>query len=814
MAFQLTAKTRSILNQIEKNPSVVLDIENIEFIYSSSVVLKRVLYDDGSFFDSGINWDSASPSDEFLSYINLKESTNVITQSIYPDKEGSSSITSVQFSIIDKNGSVSKAFSQNTIGEILGKKAEALLGFVGGIYPADFMPIMNGIIVDFYYSAGAVNLTISHADSLRKQSLLTSSSTKLTAAIDNSTLSIPVVDSTGLVQESTGFTNYVKIDDEIIDIEVSGVGLGGGLSGFIARQRGALGTQSVPHEIDAEVKFVYTIEGKPLDIAQRIMMSSNGVFNEFVSDFQVTSQQQSGSTFIDNAVFINHPNIERASGLVRGDRIRYLVDNSFVEYNIISFGVLESGFSYFIVDANIETIVDIETDLIFSSQYNTLNFGLGMFPFEVDNAEIDRIKSTFSPNFVDMKFYIEDGIESARDFLNKQLAFAAGCVFIPRNARTSVTFLSPPLSSEALPILNENTVMNLIDLKPIRSINKFYYNDILFKYRKSVLDGEFKTFVEFLDSDSVDQFGVGVKQLSIESDGYEDNTQTTQIINRLSGRFLDRYNQAATLIKGVKMPFKYGFNIQVGDVVLFGGNGVKIADYNTGKIELPIEKYEVINQKIDLTGTVSLDILSTGYAIQGTFATFSPSSLVDTATTTAIKVKRINQADGFDFERDKYNDLIGARMRVRSSDFLYDELTTITALDAQDRNTLIIEALPTAPLSDYIIELANYKDQPDYGTSDAIDAMKQRYSFTMPQLTVTAVTSNIEFDVSSVVDLYVGAKISIHNPDFALGDDIATITDITGSTITIDVSPGFAVAIGDVVETLNNIDGFDGYLFL
>jgi len=51
MSFKLTAKTRSILNQIQKNPSLVLDIEGLDIIYSSSAVFKRVIWDDGQTWD-------------------------------------------------------------------------------------------------------------------------------------------------------------------------------------------------------------------------------------------------------------------------------------------------------------------------------------------------------------------------------------------------------------------------------------------------------------------------------------------------------------------------------------------------------------------------------------------------------------------------------------------------------------------------------------------------------------------------------------------------------------------------------------------
>lgn len=803
MAFNLTAKTRSILNQIQKNPSLTLDIEGIDVIYSSSAVLKRVTWDGGFFWDSGIFWDSSAPSNEFISYIDLNQSTKVIGQQIYPDKDGASSISTIQVSIIDKDGSVSKKLALNSITEILGKKTEVALGFVGADY-SDFMPIMNGFIVDYYYKSGTVNITISHSDALRKQSVLTSSTTELDGALNASDLVFNLVDASGIVLPSEEMNSYLAIDDEIMQISsVSG-------NQVTLSQRGVLGSVGTSHDDEAEVRFTYLLTGFPLDLAQKIMLSSAG--NEyFTSDYIVSSTEFVSPTLsINNAFIINTPNIERESGLIIGDFIKV---DTYGEFTINSFGTLDNGNSYIVVNENIASAEDLELNLQFKSKYNVLNFGLGMLPFEVDNAEFENVKTNFSPNFTEMEFYIDEGIENVRDFVNKQLYFVAGCYGIPKNARTSVKFLSPPLSDQQLPTLNETNILNLIDLKPMRSINKFYYNDVLYSYNKSFLDGEFKAFNEYLDADSIARFKVGKKQLVIESDGLRRNTATVQAINRLASRFLDRYNQGATYIKGVKLPFKSGFNLQVGDVVLFGGDGVLLPDYNTGTRKLPLAKYEIINQQIDLSGTITIDILSTGFLLEGTFAKFSPSSYVSSATTTSIKLKRFNTASGFNTEREKWESLVGIKIRVRSENFSYDEVTTLTGLDTQDINTIIVDALPTAPLEDYIIEFADYDLQSDYGTNEVTDKMKLTFTFTMPQVTVTTATDGTIFEVSDVSQLKVGDKIAVHSPDFSRDNLSTTILDITGSQLTVN-DIGFTPLADDLVEFLTNEDGFDGYLLL
>ena len=794
MAFELTAKTRSILNQIEKRPSVLLDVEGIDLILSSSFTLKLGRWDDSLTWDQeGLRWDSGVENTDIKSFINLKQSTRSISQQIYPDKKGASSITSVQITIIDKDMRVSKAFALNTITEILGKKCTFNLGFQGGVYPQDYMPIMNGIITDYSYQGGNVVISISHADTLRRQAILTTYNSQLTSGIDASVTTIPVQTTNKFLPSLDALTSYIKIGDE--RMEVTAVSA----TEFTVIR----GSNPTTHDSDAEVTSFYRLQGLPLTLAQKIMQS-DGKQSFFASDIPIVSfEYVSISESINDAIIFDSYNVQRETGLISGDLIKI----GATTYTAQSFGITSNNRSFIIVE---ETLTEDKEPAItswsFCSQYNVLNFGLGMFPFEVDNEAFEDIKRLFSPNFIEMDFPLSDGISNARDFINEQLYFVAGCYGIPRNARSSVKFLSPPLTIEQLPSLNETNINNMVDLRPQRSTEKFYYNDILFSFNKSFVDGEYKSFTQTLNTDSLNRFSVGNKQLAIESDGYIRSTATDQILDRLAGRFLDRYKLASTYIPGLRTSFKTGFDMQVGDVVFFGGSSTKLVDFNTGLRKLPLEKYEIINQKINLEGEIELDLLATGFALNQTYGVFSPAAQVVSGTTTKLRIEEIGNLEEFTNPQDRFVDFVGKKIRVRSEDYSFDETVTLLSLDTQDSSAIIITALSSAPSAGFVVEPALYSDYTD-------ELVPLKYTFTMNQDEITAVTSTSVFTVTSGADFFVGQRIAVHSDDYARDALDVTIDSIAGNIITLTEALSFTPVIGDKIETLEFSDR-DAYAFL
>ncbi|MCB1712498.1 MAG: hypothetical protein KDH96_08505, partial [Candidatus Riesia sp.] len=222
---------------------------------------------------------------------------------------------------------------------------------------------------------------------------------------------------------------------------------------------------------------------------------------------------------------------------------------------------------------------------------------------------------------------------------------------------------------------------------------------------------------------------------------------------------------------------------------------------------------EIINQKIDLKGEISIDILSTGFSVTGNFGVFSPSSLVSSgATTKKIPLKEINNLDEQIRERDKWNSLIGCKLNVRSEDYSYFETTTLLGLDIQDLNTITVDTLSVSAPIDAIVELADYDEQP-LVTTDIGKYIRLKYTFTMFQDTIAAVAGDSVFEVADGGIYFNGMDIAVHSNDYTRDQPRATISTVVGNIITLTSDLDFTPQVGDKIEQLEFLD-YDGYLFL
>lgn len=173
MSVQLSVKANALLNQISIKPSIVLDIEGIDIIFGAAPVLKVLNWDDeNARWDDGLFWDGSIEDTNARDWIELNSTTSSITQQIEPDKGSISSISTVNVSLIDKNGELSSLLALDNIEEILGRKCTFSLGFAEGSYPNDFQPVFRGVIVDFYTDAGTIMIGLASSNTLLRQSVL------------------------------------------------------------------------------------------------------------------------------------------------------------------------------------------------------------------------------------------------------------------------------------------------------------------------------------------------------------------------------------------------------------------------------------------------------------------------------------------------------------------------------------------------------------------------------------------------------------------------------------------------------------------
>ena len=257
-------------------------------------------------------------------------------------------------------------------------------------------------------------------------------------------------------------------------------------------------------------------------------------------------------------------------------------------------------------------------------------------------------------------------------------------------------------------------------------------------------------------------------------------------------------------ISGVKTLFKTGYTIDVGDTVVFGSSGLKVTDINQGNRDTQPQLYEVVNKSLNIkTGEVSLDLLSTGFEVDGRYGVISPSSFVGSGST----VDSVIIIDSFSTEypnkeKDKWQSSIGQKIAIRSPDYsFYEEVTLVGFEPSNDYKMLVSPSLSLAPSSGYIVDVSYYPDTTDQ-RDDSIH--KLLYSHFNPQIEILSGSSQTVFDVSAldIGKMFVGSIVRIHNNDFTIDSPEVLINDITGTTVTVDGPLGFVPSAGDMIELI------------
>jgi len=297
----------------------------------------------------------------------------------------------------------------------------------------------------------------------------------------------------------------------------------------------------------------------------------------------------------------------------------------------------------------------------------------------------------------------------------------------------------------------------------------------------------------------------------MDSVGLRRTADTTSLIDRQTNRFYQRYQYGATLYAGIQVHFYDAWNLEVGDVIEFGGEDVQIPDTNTGTTYTPRKYLEIINKKQNIeTQVISFDCLETGFDLNARFGVFSPASNI-TANSTATRLElSLSYFTGQVVrERQKWQQFVGERIRVRSEDYSFDEITTILSLAAENDEVLNIEALPSAPLEGYIVEIPKY----DESSAEIDELYKGRYTYASEQKTVSAVTDAQIFELDNASNFQAGMLIQVRAEDYTndSGDNGVEILTVVANTITLVEPLDFIPLVGYVVERLTFKDGNFAY---
>lgn len=800
MAFPVSDTLKAISEQINKEPMLILKIEGSQYIYGSADVFENAKWDDPRITwdnEIGVTWDGEIAREDSKPYIMIKgKTTKKLAQQLLVDKGGSGSVAVMTIDLVDYKGEVAQDLSFDQIGDPLGKKAEVYMSFVGGRFPQDAIPIIRGFVDDLRYNAGSIAVSVSLSTNLLRQSTFEQYKSVLTAGIDGVTTTIPVESVGGLFESADALTTYIRIDDEIMEVTAINAN-----DFTVIRSR--LGTIAAVHNIEADVSSYYTLEGNPLDLALKLLHSKEG--NEFKeTDFEATNINRiSVSEVVDGAIIFDYYDIEEGTGLVPGDLIQ--LPGSLLNtgtYTVESFVQLNTGKSYILVEESLVEETGVNYTLHIKSKYNVLPDGIGMDVDFVDTAAFEYEKSINQAAFEDYFLRLKDTISDTKEFIIKELFRPQAIYLIPRKAKTSCKVTAPPFTVEDIPLLNTRNVYDMTKIEMRRSTHQYLINNVIYRYDEGVLTEDF--FAKYIDYNQ--EFPnldvVGRKRLEIDSKGLQRTPQALQAIQRFSTRILNRYKFGARYIRNVKVLLSVGLRIEIGDVVFFGGEDTLLVNLQTGSRDLPVAQYEVINKDLDATkGIVVLELLETGFGIDGVFAVFSPSSLVDAnSTTEKIFLDRLWDTSQYTTEREKWDRWIGLPIRVRSQDYTYDEVTTLSAYDPITNNGILVDPpLPTPPLEGYIVELAKYGE---YGDTDLENMAKLTYCFTMPSTLLTAVTDDKTFDVdpTEIGKFEVGMQVNVHSTDYVRDSITRFIDDITSNTITLNDDLDITPQIGDRLE--------------
>lgn len=915
MATELTATAEIKAAARTQEPQLVLQIDGVETLFGIGQVKKFVkigdpeLIIDGSWKIGGLN-----PYEEQADLIDLNGSSNTISQQLLQDKGGTSSVPSIQISLIDKNQEITKLITPGeVVDDILGRKASVYLGYRETAFPQDFVRIFAGIIDDVTAS-GTVILNVAHPEQKKRAEIFQKITTELTADFNyrsrriqhilyktrrdvvgtvtvtytsgatvgneivsvagtNITVQIAAgvsqarhirdkiersIEALSLVEikidsgfqnepqtiqaltsldsdttanvlstkgmllpvPSEGFRTYVRINDEVIEYTgLTDTTITGCVRGALAdRDERAEGNS---HEEGDSVDTFYRLEGQAFDLALKILMSGGPAY--YVNGLQIKSiVHVEGVGLVPNAVWFENINIQDAWGVTVGDKATIIDDtipsNNVVDYPISEVIATPYG-SYIVLDGAGLTAQVLSTGTIsFASKWNVFPAGAGleMGGDEVDVPEFERLRDAFASSIFDYDFYLKDSV-IAKDFIDTEILFPTGAFSLPRKGKISVGYTSPPIGASDIKVLDSTNTTKPQTNKIKRTINKYFYNNVLFKYNEAVVDELFLSGDLEVNQDSKNRIPVGNKTLVIEARGLRPSTDATVIIDILKRRFQDKYKFGAELVSTQAF---YGktFNTDVGDVVVFGDSTLALPDTKKGTRDFAPRLFEVANKSLSIkTGEVKLELLDSGYSLaDGRYGIVSPSSMTVAAGSSGdqLKIKNSFGIVAPQLERTKWTPYVGQRVIIH--DDLWDNVfeTTLLGFSASDAYLMLLkEPVPFTVLDDYIVEVAQYPDNAD---PEDQQLSKRVFVFTNPTVAVLSGISQTQFTVAGldVSKFLEGAIVLVRDTEWDVYSPEVKVTDVTGSTITVSAPLGFVPLAGYEIDFIGFKDGGAPYRYL
>ena len=803
MSFELSKGAKNLKEKIQKTPQIILCIDGVPLKFGTAEILRFPTFDEDPLllFDDGLYFDTPIRDSNGRDYISLDGTTSQLQQQIITEKGGSGSVPTFKVALINKNKELNQYFKTINNVDLIGRDALIFLGFKGGVFPDDFINIFNGYVDSFQVSHGRYDLNIAHPDQKRRQKILNKVTTKTTAAIDNSQITIPVNRTSAWIlptlEQEENFKAYIRIDDEIIKVNEDVTS-----TQFNDVLRNQLGTAVSEHDDESDVESFYRIEGKPIDLILKLLLSGGEEFYQEDVEIDRFIQLSTGDN-IQNAIFFQEDIVFNYNVKV-GDKVTVTgaanAENNFVERTINSIIKSFDG-SYITVDGGglvLET--DSNAVIKFKSQFNTMPTGFGLKP---KNIDLDGIFET--ENIVgvlpDVDFYIDDALEG-REIIETEILKPLGLYSLSRKGRFSIKATLPPLVTGESAFIDENNITNIDKIKIGRNTTKDFYNTVVYKIEKRAVDGRFRQGLIVANEDSFNRFKI-TRQLLIEAQAFRDEIATVNSLQNQAERIIDKYKFAPQTIKGLQVFFKDGYTIEAGDTIVFGSDNMQLPNTEEGTDNFKPQLFEVSNKRMNVkTGQIVLDLINSAFGLDFRYGVISPASIVQSKT--SDKTLRLNKSFGnTGNESLKYSNLVNSPMVIRDQNFTKEQLVTISQVGPNDDEITFKEDISI------LIEDGDVLEIPDYNR--ASDIQKAIYVFLDPKEDVTAVTdaSNIEADTSA---MFIGCKIRVHNEDYSNLSQTVTISNIIGNNIELEEPLNYVPAVNDLIDIIGFVDDSgDGY---
>jgi hypothetical protein len=809
LALPINELTKGLLNDTVKTPILILEIEGLP-PFSSVQIKKYAVYgDDIVYGQTGLYYGGLINDNSSYPYIDLEKSTNQISQQLQPDKGGHSSTTSFDVALVDKDQVISRFISPGfVVDDILAKKAKIFLSFEGAGHPQDSILFFTGIISEVSGNGGLIKFSISSPEKLKSQEIFPKVTTELTSIINSSITTIPVTSTKDflLPADSGTLKTYIRIEDEIIEYTGKTDTL------FTGCLRGQLDTVASSHDIQSEVECFYRLQGNLRDLSLKLMLSGSKEFYE--SDITIVAFNTYGLISASNAIFIPNYNIDQTLGIVTGDTAVIIgsISNDGT-YTIIDIVNTNTG-SYIVVNSTINNEVPQGTISI-KSKYNVLppNAGLGMTPDQVDVAEFERVYNQFQSNFFTYDFYIKDQIVGS-EFINTQILYPSGAYALPK-AKTSLGLTIPPLAQVDTKKIDENTSSGSSKISIRRSINKNFYNAVVYSYEMDSIEDKYLRHKITQSADSTNRIKIDNKHLVIKADGVRSSAGFQFLFDTQTRRFLDRYKYAAEYLD-VEVLFGTGFEIEIGDTVILDGRNLNIPDSSSGSRTFKPRLFEVQNKSFSLSGkVVKLSLVDTIYSLNARYGTILPSSMIDVGSTNSvINLKRsYGTLLGDSAETVKWTPYIGERVLFRNDNWTIQEESVIKSVNPTNPNSFIIDPpLTFVPDEEIIMEVPPY----DNSSNTEMSIYKATGYFNTKSIQVVSGSSESVFEVSPLdVDWFiVGSPLIVHNDNYTRRSIETTVKEVNGNLVTTTNDLGIVPMLGDRVELNSFKDGGKPYRYL